>query len=298
MPFGLKNSGSVFNRMMRKMLGKLLGRGVHHFIDDILIATETWEEHVKLLQAVLECLRRANVAAKPSKCYLGFDKLTYLGHEIGGGKRWPEDDKIEKIKHAKPPETKKELRSFLGLTGFYRQYVPNYSEITMKLTDKTKNKEPEKIVWTQDCQEAFENLKQAMSQKPVIHMPDQNLPFTLRTDASNRGIGAALLQDFGEGLRPIAYASRKLNSAEQNYATVEKECLATIWGIKKFERFLYGTEFTLETDHQPLKYLQATKQSNSRLMRWSLQLQPYNFRVKVIPGKENHDADYLSRMIE
>jgi transposase InsO family protein len=298
MPFGLKNSGSVFNRMMRKMLGKLLGRGVHHFIDDILIATKTWEEHVKLLEAVLECMRRANVAAKPSKCYLGFDRLTYLGHEIGGGKRWPEDEKIEKIRDAKPPETKKELRSFLGLTGFYRQYVPGYSEIVMPLTDRTKNKEPERINWTKECQDAFDKLKQAMCKKPVIHMPDQNLPFSLRTDASNRGIGAALLQDFGEGLRPIAYASRKLNSAEQNYATVEKECLATVWGIKKFERFLYGTEFILETDHQPLKYLQATKQTNARLMRWSLQLQPYNFRIKVIPGKENHDADYLSRLAE
>ena len=298
MPFGLKNSGSVFNRMMRKMLGPLLGKGVHHFIDDILIATKTWEEHVELLKAVLERMQQANVAAKPSKCYFGCDNLTYLGHEIGNGKRWPEDEKIEKIKFAKPPETKKELRSFLGLTGFYRQYVPNYSELALPLTDKTKKQEPDKIVWTHECQKSFEALKEVLCSKPVVHMPDPKLPFTLRTDASNRGIGAVLLQDFGEGLRPLAYASRKLNSAEQNYATVEKECLATIWGVRKFERYLYGTEFSLETDHQPLKYLQETKQTNSRLMRWALQLQPYSFVVKVIPGIENHDADYLSRATE
>ncbi|XP_070212629.1 uncharacterized protein [Littorina saxatilis] len=295
MPFGLKTAGSIFNRMMRKLLGPLNRRDVHHFMDDILIASATWEEHIASIKAVLQRLKEANLAAKPSKCYFGFSHLSYLGHEIGNGKKWPEDEKIEQILKAKAPETKKELRAFLGLSGFYRSYVSQYSEIAAVLTDKTKKQEPEKVKWSPECQTAFETLKQKLAANPVLMIPDHQLPFVLRTDASDRGMGAVLMQDQGKGLQPIAYASKKLKGAEENYATVEKECLATVWGIQKFERFLYGKHFTLETDHQPLQYLQRMKPTNPRLMRWALQLQPYSFTIKVIPGKDNIGADYLSR---
>ena len=131
--------------------------------------------------------------------------------------------------------------------------------------------------------------------KPILCLPNDNLDYVLRTDASDRGLGAVLMQDQGEGLRSIAYASKKLSDTEQRYATVEKECLATVWGFKKFERYLYGRNFTLETDHQPLQYLQRNKPTNRRLMRWALHLQQYSFRIKVIPGKDNFGSDYLSR---
>ncbi|KAK7492185.1 hypothetical protein BaRGS_00016659, partial [Batillaria attramentaria] len=136
MPFGLKTAGSVFNRMMRKLLGPLKRNDVPHFMDDILIATETWEEHLEAVEAVLRRLEEANLAAKPSKCYFGFDQLTYLGHEIGNGKMWPENDKIEKVQQARPPTTKKELRAFLGLSGFYRQYIHGYATIALPLTEQ------------------------------------------------------------------------------------------------------------------------------------------------------------------
>ena len=295
MPFGLKTAGSVFNRMMRKLLQPLNREDVYHFMDDILIATETWEQHMDALRAVFQRLEQANLAAKPSKCFIGFSKLPYLGHEIGGGNIWPEEEKINKIRDANPPQTKKELRSFLGLTGFYRQYIPDYSTVAAPLTDKTKKDEPEKVKWNETCQEAFNELKRRLCQKPVLCMPDYDLEFILRTDASDCGLGAILMQEQGNGLQPIAYASKKLSETEQRYATVEKECFATVWGVKKFERFLYGKHFILETDHQPLRYLQRLKPNNPRLMRWSLQLQPYSFTIRVIPGKDNIGADYLSR---
>ena len=294
MPFGLKTASGIFNRMMRKLLLPLRRNDVYHFMDDILIATETWEEHLQALEAVLTRIEEANLAAKPSKCYIGFDELPYLGHSVGNGKRWPEEEKITKVKEAKLPNTKKELRSFLGLTGFYRSYVENYSKVAAPLSSMTKKDHPEKLKWAEAGRNSFEKLKEEICKKPILRMPDEKKEFVLRTDASNVSIGAVLMQEFDGKLHPIAYQSRKLVNAELRYATVEKECLASVWGIQKFERYLYGRHFILETDHQPLKCLQR-QPSNPRLTRWALQLQPYSFTIRVIAGKDNHGADYLSR---
>lgn len=294
LPFGLKTASGIFNRMMRLLLNPIKSKDVHHFMDDILIASETWEEHMAALRAVLTRMKEANVAAKPSKCYIGYDELPYLGHEIGHGERWPDSEKVVKIQEAVPPRTKKEMRSFLGLTNFYRTYIEDYSTIAAPLTDMTKKNHPEKLAWSEKAKESFAKLKDKISQKPVLCMPDHNKTFVLRTDASDKGLGAVLMQEHDGMLRPIAYQSKKLNGAESRYATVEKECLATVWGVGKFERYLYGKHFVIETDHQPLKHLQSHS-TNPRLTRWALQLQPYSFTVKVIPGKDNHGADYLSR---
>jgi hypothetical protein len=164
------------------------------------------------------------------------------------------------------------------------------------LTDLTKKLQPEKVKWNEKAEEAFVTLKNYLVSKPVMCLPNEDLPFVLRTDASDKATGAVLLQDHGQGLQPIAYASKKLNSAEVNYSTIEKECLGVVWGVKKFEPYLYGKKFTLETDHQPLQYLEKSKTENGRLMRWALQLQQYDFVVKVIKGIHNVGADYLSRL--
>jgi hypothetical protein len=209
----------------------------------------------------------------------------------------PVEDKLAKIRDAPQPTMKKELRAFLGLAGFYRRFVPNFAEVALPLTDRTKGAQPSKIQWNDSCEEAFRTLKQRLSSSPVVCLPDQSLPFVLRTDASDRGLGAVLLQDQGFGHQPLAYASRKLLPAECNYPVIEKECLAVIWGVEKFEPYLYGRTFVLETDHQPLQYLDRTKTTSGRLTRWALRLQKYSFHVKVIPGKENVGADYLSRAV-
>lgn len=293
LPFGLINAPMSFNRLMRKVLDGL--SGVKHFLDDILVYSRTWEEHVILLRTVMERLRQAGLTAKPSKCQLGMRTVEYLGHVIGGGELWPMQDKVKRITDAPRPLTKKALRSFLGLSGYYRKFIPHYATIASPLTDMVKKNKPNQLQWEEPQQRAFHTLKYSLSTSPVLRLPDVEEEFILRTDASNVGLGAVVLQEVEGVKHPIAYASKKLLPREQRYSVIEKECLAIVWGIQKFSQYLYGNPFTLETDHKPLKYMQSAKQLNGRIMRWSLLLQQYVMKIKVIKGSENVGADFLSR---
>lgn len=295
MPFGLKNAGAIFSRMMRKLLAPINPEFVSNFIDDILIATPTWDTHMDILRQVLRRLQECHLTAKPSKCFFGYQSLSFLGHEVGAGLVKPEAEKLLKIQAAERPKTKTEVRAFLGLAGYYRKFIANFAELALPLTDATKKGSPEVIVWTEECEKSFQDLKKKLTEKPVIVMADLTKPFVLRTDASDRGLGAVLLQEKEGVLHPVSYISKKLNDAEKNYSTIEKECLAIVWSIRKFEPYLYGTRFIIETDHRPLTYLKKSKTENGRLMRWAIQLQEYNFVVKIIPGRDNVGADYLSR---
>jgi len=298
MPFGLKTAGAIFSRMMRKLLAPLHRTDIDNFMDDLLVVSETKEGHLEALRVLFQRLREVNLAARPSKCFLGFRELEYLGHRVGSGQLWPVDSKVDKIRNAALPQTKKELRAFLGLAGFYRRFVPHFSEIALPLTDRTKGFQPTKLVWDKEGELAFQTLKARLCDSPVVCLPCAKLPYVLRTDASEKGLGAVLLQDQGQGLQPVAYASKKLTGPELNYAVIEKECLAIVWGIEKFDPYLYGKTFVLETDHQPLQHLDRAKIANGRLTRWALRLQKYSFNIRVIPGKENVGADYLSRASE
>ena len=237
-----------------------------------------------------------SLAAKPSKCWLGFKDLDYLGHRVGQGVVSPDKEKLEKIRSAPRPGTKKQIRSFLGLVGFYRKFVPNFAEIAVPLTDATKDRAPVKVKWTPECENAFLTLRDRLCEQPVCALPNFEFSFVLRTDASDTGLGAILIQDQGFGDQTIACASRKLNAAKKNYSTVEKELLAVVWGVQKFSAYLYGREFVLQSDHLPLQHLDQMKNANGRLMRWAMQLQPYAFVFKAIPGRENVGADFLSRL--
>ena len=295
MPFGLVNAPATFTRMMRSVLRDL--SSTDNFIDDILIHTQTWDEHVRAIQDLLERLREVGLTAKPSKCDVGCQSLQFLGHIVGQGKLQPQDDKISHVKEARPPRTKKELRSFLGFVGYYRRFIPNFATLASPLTDLTKAKLPNRIEWGASQEEAFKTLKTRLASSPILHLPDCNRVFYLRTDASNVGIGAVLLQQTEETEEkfPVSYASRKLLPREKSYATVEKEALAIVWSVQKYEPYLYGREFILQTDHQALTYLNRAKQTNPRIMRWALTLQPYRFRVESIKSSENVGADFLSR---
>ena len=255
-----------------------------------------WEEHLRTVHELLRRLRAAGLTARPSKCQLGCTQVEFLGHIVQAGKIQPMLDKVEKVKNATRPETKKQLRAFIGLASYYRRFIPNFASIASPLTDKTKSREPNKVQWSDREEEAFKMLKDSLVQSPVLCLPDVQRKFIVRTDASSTGLGAVLLQEHDGEKHPVAYASRKLLTRERAYSTIERECLALVWGINKFQMYLEGKEFTLETDHQPLLYLNRTKCINNRVMRWALALQPFRFRIEAIRGSDNVGADFLSRV--
>lgn len=293
MPFGLVTAPATFCRLMRDVLQNV--SNVDNFIDDILIFTDTFDHHMSVLSKVLQRLRSANLTARPTKCSLAYPKLECLGHIVGDNKLHPHPDKVKAIREANHPATKKQLRSFLGLVNFYRKFIPNFAQIALPLTDLTRKFSPSKLQWTEAQELAFQTLKSSITTSPILKLPDLSKVFIVQTDASDRGLGAVLLQEEGDLKLPVAYASRKLKTSEEHYSTIEKEYLGIIWSVQKFHRYLYGKEFILETDHHPLMYLNKTKLVNSRLMRWALLLQPYRFRIIAIRGKDNVGADYLSR---
>ena len=298
LPFGLHIAPSIFTRMMKKLIDPIGDSDIFHFMDDCLVASATWEEHTKSLARLLRRLQETGLTAKPSKCKMGFESIEFLGHILQQGTISPNEKNIEKMQNAPRPTTKKGIRSFVGMCGFYQKFIPNFNMLTAPLTELTKKASPEVVKWNPECETAFQTLKELLVSRPILQLPDLNRPFILRTDASGIGIAATLMQEDNEHpdiLHPVAYASRKLNTAERNYSTVEQECLALIWGIDKFQLYLYGRHFKIQTDNQPMLFLATTKQMNAKLMRWSLILSQYSFTVEYIRSKDNHGADFLSR---
>jgi len=293
MPFGLVNAPATFSRIMRKLMYQL--KQLKNYLDDVLAHTSGWSEHVDTLKQFFERVRAANLVLRPTKCFVGFYSVTFLGHKVGSQGLGPTTDKLEKIEKAPAPRTKKQLRSFMGLVGYYRNFVPNFAAIAVPLTDLTKKGTPNQLPWGDTQDRAFVSLKRHVCNPPILRLPELCKPFILQTDASNDGLGAILLQEDNGVKLPIAFAIKKLLYRERNYSTIEREALAIVWGVEKFEKFLYGQHFFLETDHQPLQYIMNAKFQNGRLMRWALALQPYRFTVRAIKGSQNVGADFLSR---
>ena len=293
MPFGLVNAPATFSRIMRKLLTGV--ERARNYLDDVSTYTQDCTSHVIVVRKFLERVRESSLSLRPSECFVGFSVLTFLGHELEELGIKPTAQMTSKIEQAPAPTTKKQLRSFLGLVGYYRSFVPNFAAIAVPLTDLTRKGSPNQLLWTETHQKAFDVLKQHVINPPVLRLPDVTKGFILQTDASCEGIGAVLLQEEGAVKHPVAFASKKLLPREKNYSTIEREALAIVWGIQKFENYLYGQHFYLETDHHPLQYLAKAQFTNSRLMRWALALQPYRFTVHAIKGSDNHGADFLSR---
>ncbi|XP_078245873.1 uncharacterized protein LOC144587973 [Pogona vitticeps] len=236
---------------------------------------------------------------KENKRQLGSPEIKYLGHIVGGGVIKPLEAKIEAVRDWPRPNTKKKIKSFLGLVGYYRKFIPRFSEIATPLTDLTRKKTDDRVPWTSDCEEAFQRLKEALINYPVLRAPDFDREFIIYTDASNSGVGAVLCQEDENGdQHPVSYLSRKLQKGERHLATVEKECLAIVYAIRKAKPYIWGRHFILCTDHSPLQWLKTMKTHNSKLMRWALNLQDYDFEVKVVRGSVNCVADALSRRPE
>ena len=192
--------------------------------------------------------------------------------------------------------TKKQVRAFLGLTGYYRKFIPHYATVAATLTDLTKKFAPNSIAWSNACDQAFLTLKSLLCSSPVLFSPDQKKGFILQTDASDRGVGAVLTQQEDNSEEHSgAYFSHKFLPREEKYSTVEMECLVMKLGVQAFRVYLLGRPFHIHTDHQRLVWLDRLKDSNTRLARWSLALQPYQFTVTYRPGSANNNADALSR---
>ena len=297
LPFGMVNSAASFVRLIKKVLAGT-EEFADSFIDDIIIFSDSWNLHLVHIKSVLSLLRNAHLTAKPSKCFIGFRQIEFLAHMVGNGEVKPTDEKVKAVREFPAPTTKRKVRSLIGFLNFYRRFIPGFAQKAAPITDLTSKSAPNKVVWKQEHQKAFEELKQAITSFPVLRNPDFEKMFYLQTDSSNRGIGAVLLQVFDGKKMPIMYLSKKLLTREQQYSTIEKECLAIVRAVSVLREYLEGREFVIESDHFPLQWLNKMKGQNQRLLRWSLLLQEFSFKIHHIKGSDNKLADTLSRTFE
>ena len=223
MPSGLVNSGATYSRMTRLLLKDLAH--VDNYID-VLVHNSSWKEHLRSLASLFIRISRAGLTVKPSKCCIAYDALSFVGHAIKQGKLQTKQEIIDKVANATVPCTTKQIRSFLGLSGFYRRFIPHYAEIAAPLVELTKKNKPLVVIWNQGAERAFHTLKRLLCTAPILHIPDMEKPFILRTDASDVALGTVLLQSQNDTLFPIAYASKSLSSAQKAYSVIERECLA------------------------------------------------------------------------
>lgn len=293
MPFGLTNAPSRFQTMINTVLSGYLDEFCSAYLDDIIVYSNTWTDHLLHLSKVLERLEIYRLACAMPKCQFGRTQLDYLGHIISPDGNMPQPKSVDAITSAEPPTNRKQLKAFLGIVGWLREFIPRAAEISAPLTDLLGNQRPWK--WTSAAAEAFRILKEQAHNIQPLHRPDATLPFILQTDASKVGLGAVLYQQKGNQKQVIAYASAKLNPVEQRYHINEQECLSVIWGIKRYRHLLEDRPFTLRTDSKALTWLNTMKDSRAKLTRWALMLQEYKFTIEHCPGKENQLPDALSR---
>jgi hypothetical protein len=265
------------------------------YVDDIIVFSRTWEQHIRSLRSFGDRLRAAGLKLNAKKCELARNGISYLGHVVNGQGIKPDPKKVTALRSLPVPKTLKYLQHFLGLLGYYRKFVRQFAERATPLY--TLLKKGTAFIWTPAHQVAFEDLKEALSVNALLHLPDLNKPFVLKTDASGSAISAILIQfDEAKRERPVAYASRRLSAAERNWTASERECIALVWGVKSFHTYLYGRRLFVVTDHAALTYLKQMRDNNAKLMRWSLQLQEYDMEVIHKKGKLHADADALSRL--
>ena len=270
---------------------------------DILIYSDTFEDHIEHVRLVLDRLRTRIMALRFDKCEFCKTEVTYLGHIISREGRKADPGKVAAVKHMAPPTTKKQLRSFLGLASYLRKYVNNFSTVTHALTELTRDDVPEKDItphWSPACTVAFEHIKQLLVEAPVLAHPDWSRPFIIETDASDYAVGAMLAQAYtdenGRTIhRPIAYASAKLNDAQRNYDVTSREGLAVVWSLHKFAHYLGRFPVTVITDHSPLATMQTRKHAAQRIERWRQIIQEFKPIFVYRKGRVNYPADALSR---
>ena len=294
MPMGLTNAPATFMQLMNDTFRDLLPSCVIVYLDDILIYSRTLEEHERHVGAVFERLRRERLYAKRSKCELFLSEVEFLGFRLGRGFVGTCADKVEEATAWPTPTKVSEVRSFLGVIGFYRRFMRNFSRIAAPLNALTRKNAS--FAWGPAEQSAFDALKKALQSQPVLRMADPSRPFVVATDASGFAVGAVLQQDFGDGLQPIEFMSKKMLDAETRYPVHEQEMLAIVCALSHWQHYLMGAEFTVWTDHQSLQYWSTQQRMSMRQIRWNERLSTYGkLDIRYVQGATNAVADGLSR---
>lgn len=298
-PFGLTNAPFSMCRLMDKVIGFDLEPNVFVYLDDIVIATKTFEEHVRLLKIVAERLAKANLTISLDKSRFCRKRVTYLGYLLTDEGVSIDQSRISPILDYARPKNIKDIRRLLGLAGFYQRFIREYSRIVAPISDLLK-KTKGKFVWTDAAEEAFGELKAALISAPILGNPDFSLPFSIESDASDTAVGAALIQHVDGQPRVIAYFSKKLSSTQRKYASVEKECLGVLLAISHFRHFIEGTRFRVVTDAKSLLWLFTigVESGNAKLLRWALKIQSHDIELVYRKGRDNVLADCLSRSVE
>ena len=292
--FGLSNAVSSFQRQMENILEGLPNSKV--YLDDILTHSRSFDDHLSHLDLVFRRIESANLKIKPSKCMFGARETKFLGFDVSIEGIRPCEEKFEAIKKYPVPHNQKTCKRFLGLASYYRRFIRNYSNIVDPINRLLKKNS--KFVWSSSCQESFNQIINLLINPPILAYPNFNKEFYLTTDASGVGLGAILsqLNNIGEE-KVIGYASRGLTDAEKNYSATELEACAILWAINFFKHYLYGHQFIIWSDHNPLQYMDNMKNKTSKVNRWRLELSEYSYIVKYKPGVKNTNADALSRVV-
>lgn len=295
MPFGLHNAPQTQCRLMDLVLGVDLQPYVFIYLDDILIATDTFEKHVEILREIARRLKSAKLSINIKKSKFCVSELKYLGYIVSTEGITTDPGKVDCVVNYPAPKTIREVRRFLGLASWYRRFIHNFSTIVAPISELLKNKA--RFVWTPDADKAFVSLKNALVSAPILSNPDFSLPFTIQTDASDLGIGAVLTQAHLEGEKVVAFMSQKLTTCQRKYSATERECFAVLCAIEKFRPYIDGVHFDVITDHASLVWLKNLKDPTGRLSRWALRMQQFDFTLSHRKGKLNVVPDALSRIL-
>ncbi|KAK1685676.1 hypothetical protein QYE76_046524 [Lolium multiflorum] len=289
MPFGLTNAPSTFMRLMNEVLRAFIGRFVVVYFDDILIYSKSLEEHLDHLRVVFNALRDARLYGNLEKCTFCTNRVAFLGYVVTAQGIEVDPAKIEAIENWPQPKTVTQVRSFLGLAGFYRRFVKDFGSIAAPLNELTKKDVP--FVWGDAQQDAFMILKDKLTHAPLLQLPDFNKTFELECDASGIGLGGVLLQ---EG-KPVAYFSEKLSGPSLNYSTYDKELYALVRTLQTWQHYLWPKEFVIHSDHESLKHIRSQAKLNRRHAKWVEFIESFPYVIKHKKGKDNVIADALSR---
>lgn len=294
LPFGLSVSPNSFSRMMSIAFSGLTPEKAFLYMDDLIVFGISESHHLSNLKSVFEVCRKYNLKLNPDKCQFFRTEVTYLGHHLSDKGILPDKSKFSVIDQFPVPKNADETKRFIAFCNYYRRFIKNFAEISYPLNKLTRKRV--EFVWTQECQESFEKLKEALIDPQILKYPDFEKEFIVITDASNIACGAILAQEYDGIDLPVAFASRAFTKGESHKSPIEKELAAIHWALQHFKPYLYGLKFKVKSDHRPLVYLFSMRNPTSKLVRMRMDLEDFDFIVEYIKGKENVGADALSRI--